>query len=214
MEYGVDPARGWHIDDIAFSGMSELLGATRTRVNPSEFQFPAVDSGDYYIQIRARSGDEFLRYADSTVVEVATAEVGYSAWVSRQELRAGLGSGALANAGSDYDGDGLPQLIEYALEATGFDPVRPDSELMPVAEFEGADLCVHYVVDSSLSDISITVEVSADLKTWFLPGQPGAPAGFIDRAEGAPSGSLQNRVASVPHAGFEMLFMRLRVDEL
>ena len=129
-------------------------------------------------------------------------------------MQAGLGSGALANPISDYDGDGAPQLIEYALEAIGMSPVQPDSTLMPGVEIEAGNLCVRYAVDSSLSDVSLAVEVSADLENWFLPGQAGAPSGFIDRAEGAPVGSLQNRVASVPHAGHEKLFMRLRVEEL
>ncbi|MGI9242568.1 MAG: hypothetical protein ACR2RV_17350, partial [Verrucomicrobiales bacterium] len=214
VEYGADSARGWHFDDIAFSGMSELVGVTRSLVNSSEFQFPAAEAGDHYVQIRARSGDTFLRYADPTIVQVSAAAGGYSAWVSRQELQAGLGSGALAVSGADYDGDGLPQLIEYALEATGFNPAHPDSQLLPGAEIEGGDLCLHYTVDTSLTDVSVAVEVSADLDNWFLPGQPGAPGGFVDQADGAPSGPLQGRVASVPYSGFERLFMRLRVDEL
>jgi len=213
VEYGVDPARGWHFDDIAFSGMNELLGVTRTPVSASEFLFPPSGAGEYHLQIRARAGGEFLRYAEASSVEVGAAG-GFSAWVSRQELQAGLGSGALANPISDYDGDGAPQLIEYALEAIGMSPVQPDSTLMPGVEIEAGSLCVRYVVDSSLSDVSLAVEVSADLENWFLPGQAGAPSGFIDRAEGAPVGSLQNRVASVPHAGHEKLFMRLRVEEL
>jgi hypothetical protein len=70
------------------------------------------------------------------------------------------------------------------------------------------------VVDTSLSDVAVAVEVSMDLINWYLPGASGAPTGFVDRALGAPSGTFQPRVASIPFALHEAAFMRVRVDEL
>lgn len=212
VEYGVGPERGWHIDDIGFVDMSELLSPVRTKVGASEFQFPPSPAGSYHLQVRARAGADFLRYSPASLLEVGAD--GYAAWVARREAMAGLGAGALADSTADYDGDGLSQLIEYALEATGLDPARPDSERMPGAEIEGAELCVHYFVDNSLSDVSVAVEVSMDLENWYLPGSVGAPAGFVDRTLGAPLGSLQERVASIPLGSYQAAFMRVRVEQL
>ena len=208
---GTDSARGWHFDDIAFSGMTELIGATSAGVVASEYAFTPAAAGDYHLQVRARAGDVFLPYALPTVFEVTAND--YSGWATREESSSGLAAGTLADSGADYDGDGLSQLVEYALEPSGLDPAKSDSFMVPAAQIEAGTLCIHYKADTSRSDVTIEVEASTDLQAWYLPGDAGAPTGFVDAVTGT-VGTIEDRTAEIPFGTHPILFMRLRISEI
>ena len=212
VEYGSGSARGWHFDDIGFTDMTEVVGGTRTVVPTSEYAFTPASAGSYHIQVRARAGSEYLRYAPASQFETTSSD--YAGWVARWESAAGLAAGALADSSADLDGDGLSQLAEYALEAWGLDPTRSDPAVVPGATIDGSLLCVHYTVDTALSDVVVDVQVSSDLSNWFVPGDPGAPVGFVDTADGPLVGTYQARTAAVPFAGHGSLFMRMRIREI
>jgi len=203
---------GWHFDNIEFAGMTELTNITEvTTEKVSHYDFTPPAAGDYHVQVRARAGTDFLPYADPIVYQVTGND--FAGWAARAESASGLAAGTLASMTGDFDGDGLNQLMEYGLEASGFDPAVADSDLLPVAEVEGEFLCLHYTVDMSRDDVSVSVEVSTDLVNWFAPGAVGVPAGFVDNAIGAPVGALQARTAKIPLGNHESVYLRFRVNE-
>ena len=208
---GTGWARGWHFDDISFSGMRELTAPSSATVTASEYAYTPAATGDFHLQVRARTGQQPLPYAAYSTVQVSSND--FAGWAQRKESASGLIAGTLADSTADYDGDGLTQLAEYALEASGLDPTTSDPAMVPAAEIEGSNLCVHYKRDTALGDVSVAVEVSTDLENWFLPGDPGAPAGFTDYVT-ATLGTIEDRTAEIPFGTREKLFMRLKVTEL
>ncbi len=94
-------------------------------------------------------------------------EKGVEAWAEATGL-----SGAAADPLADPDGDGVPNLLEYAL---GGDPLVPRSAVLPEAELVDGRLAFTFnrIADPGLI---YTVEVSDDLVTWQLLDVPGNPS--------------------------------------
>lgn len=89
-------------------------------------------------------------------------ETPFNAW-----LFSSLGSTANAPngaPGADADGDGLPNLLEYAL---GSHPASAVSTVKPTASMQSSHLQIDFT--RLRSDLTYTVEVSGDLSTW-TPG--------------------------------------------
>ena len=100
----------------------------------------------------------------------------------------------------DQDRDGIPELIEYALN---LDPNTPDANLLPQPAVEGGNLTYSYPKDTSKTDISYQIEVSTDLQNWI------AVADSLVSVEG----DIETRMATVPITGSEQ-YVRLKVTKL
>ena len=105
-------------------------------------------------------------------VAIASANSPYANW------RETHFSGASANPAkeatiwgnnADPDGDGIPNLLEYAL---GLDPLRPNLAGLPqiAAMTNPADgqnyLTMTYSLPAAVSDVTVIPEISSDLTTW------------------------------------------------
>jgi pectin methylesterase-like acyl-CoA thioesterase len=79
----------------------------------------------------------------------------------------GLDASAPGFALADTDGDGVANLLEYAL---GGNPTVPDTNLAPlvtmVEDAGGKHLVIEYVRTAAAADVSVSVEISADLASW------------------------------------------------
>ena len=83
-------------------------------------------------------------------------------------LRANFSAAELANPlisgdAANPDGDGLPNLLEYAL---GFSPKATDANPFSPAVTNG-NFQITFPQSKSAADVSLVVEWSADLKSWF-----------------------------------------------
>lgn len=67
-------------------------------------------------------------------------------------------------AAADPDGDGFPDLVEYALGSSPNDPASPDGGL-PGIDASGR-IVLQLERDLRADDAVLTVEVSSDLHTW------------------------------------------------
>lgn len=65
--------------------------------------------------------------------------------------------------GADSDGDGMSNLLEYAL---GTDPALPQGTAGPSLDITGTTMGLTYEVNTLLPDIDYTLETSADMITW------------------------------------------------
>ena len=99
----------------------------------------------------------------------------------------------------DSDGDGIPDLLEYA---TGLSPQfpSPPGTLVPVLESFGADSYLSVTIPRFLppSDVTVSIEVSPDLVNW-------QPATTLTNTS-----SLLKARDSVPLGGAPRRFMRMR----
>jgi hypothetical protein len=79
-----------------------------------------------------------------------------------------LNFGALANTpaaadNADFDGDGIPNLMEYALN---LNPKVADRTALPQPVLVGGYLTLTYVPNAIATDLTFTVESSTDLINW------------------------------------------------
>ncbi len=104
---------------------------------------------------------------------------------------------AIAGDDADPDGDGLSNLVEYAL---GLDPKSPSAS--PAAAREGDRFAIFYTLDLLAVGVTVEPEWSAGLSTWESDGILIETLGEED--------SIRSMKASIPAAG-NTAFLRLKV---
>ncbi len=120
-----------------------------------------ADGGVYRVNVAQliRRGDE--QGGGDPVIQT------YTGWrnanFTAQEIAAGLAAGNY-----DYNGDGVPNLLEYAL---GRDPRAGNggsggASLPSVSLTPGGALQIQFNRDGGKTELAYTVEVSSDLQTW------------------------------------------------
>jgi len=102
--------------------------------------------------------------------------------------------------GSDPEGDGIPNLLEYALN---LHPRQPSPVGLPTLGSDPNTLSLTYRKDPSKPDIGWQVEVSSNLNTWDQ----------VDDSLIGNDGAIEIRRASVPTDGSPK-FLRLKVTKL
>ena len=85
---------------------------------------------------------------------------GYAAWAAAL--------GVTGGEDGDHDGDGVPNLVEYAL--AGFDALVQDAAQLPTLTGSGATRTLTIAKDGSATGVTYTVQTSTDLSTWTATG--------------------------------------------
>jgi hypothetical protein len=101
---------------------------------------------------------------------------------------------------SDPEGDGLQNLLEYALN---LHPREPSFAGLPVVGDDGGNLTLTYLKDTTKTDISYQVETSDSLSGW----------GVVSDALVSTNGTIETRKAVVPINGIRK-FLRLKITQL
>lgn len=91
-----------------------------------------------------------------------TAQGAFEAWAAGKGLNGG-GAGVFA----DGDGDGIVNLVEFALNAN---PAISDGSKQPAVVVEGSDLVLRYRKNKGATGLVYTVESSSDLGSWTTEG--------------------------------------------
>ncbi len=84
-------------------------------------------------------------------------------WRGLQFSTSQLANSGISGPNADPDGDGLPNQLEYAF---GESPTQSTVNAAPVLSIQAGALALTYTRRNDVSDLTYTVEVSADLKTW------------------------------------------------
>ncbi len=96
--------------------------------------------------------------------EVNLEDKPYDTWRFAHFTVHDLADPARSGPSADFDGDGLPNLMEYAL---GGDPKTADAPTHTThVSLIAGHLTLDYTRPNSITDVSYTVEWSNDLKTW------------------------------------------------
>jgi len=107
---------------------------------------------------------------------------------------------AAADWDADPDGDGVPNLLEYAL---GGDPRAGDPEILPRGKIENGVFVYRYRKGAGRTDLTIAVKQSSTIKNW-------GPPGGSDVADGPPSVLGEARRLEIPVTAVSS-FLRLEV---
>ncbi len=126
----------------------------------------------------------------------------YESWAKATEAAKGLPPGTLTAPNNDYDGDGLPAIVEFALgkpEAAVHDPANAPQISTTVAQ--GQQRILHYTYTRRVDlppGMSIRVLLSADLQNWYAAGAPSAPPDFTDLPVDTTGSDYHTWRASIP----------------
>lgn len=144
--------------------------------------------------------------AGANVAEVALYAESTSGYVDWSERRFPLVDPAATGAAApsaDPDGDGVSNLLEYAL---GGDPNAAEGDLLPSARTENGRLVIDYVRDLWLTDVSYQVEWSHDLLAWTTTG--------VEDQIVLATADIERRHAGIVIPASGKAFARLRVSLL
>jgi len=136
----------------------------------------------------------------------SAAQTGYAAWRADHFNASELADAAVSGDAADPDGDGRPNLLEYALGTLPRD--AGDGSLNTPSLAVAADrLALAYVRPADRSDLVYSVEWSSDLATWH------ADASHLDAAveTSASGGTLVSVAARLALSEQPRQFLRLRV---
>ena len=205
---------GWFIDAVSFTDILDTTGAVISSIGTgSAFSFTPAGTGTWVLfgcpVISARPRE----FGPALEVSAVTAPppLVFISWAIGFESSAGLPAGTIANAAaSDYNKDGVANLMAYALNLS---PVAPSSAALPLPIAAAGTLRLDYPRITDRADVSLTPQISTNLQTWFTPGQAGAPAGFTDAVQST-AGNVENRRASVPVTPGQRYYLRLRAVKL
>lgn len=112
-------------------------------------------SGGYQIVPR-----EYFDFVEATEIQLA----GFDAWQDEVFFGSGITDPLLLGLAGDPDGDGVPNLLEYAL---GGNPLTDSRDLLPLLGVDGGGfltLTFNRLVDGS--DLVYLVDASDDLSSW------------------------------------------------
>jgi poly(3-hydroxybutyrate) depolymerase len=147
--------------------------------------------GTYVIRATATNGS--LVSTDDLTITVKNS-VNYNEWKSQQAW-----NGGDSNFLADADGDGLSNLVEYAL---GLSPVTPSASGAPAVSVVGPNLTFNYSKDTTKTDVVYQVQVSPDMVTWSNAAS----------VRTGPAGTVETWTASLPFDTAKK-FLRLQVTK-
>ena len=133
------------------------------------------ESGIYRVQVRAvgQDGTSSVYGPEFELVFLAGLEADYdfAAYADSFERSHGLPSGSLLADGSDYDGDGVADLLEYQLFWEGLDPAIADADKLPQPDPSDPEGLLVFHRDTYKDRINryesnIVLEYSTDLNDW------------------------------------------------
>ncbi len=105
-----------------------------------------------------------------------------------------------AGPDADPDGDGVKNLLEYAL---GGDPRAPGAAVLPQIDHEGSMAAIIFRRNPALSDIACVVQASGDLEDWSDV--------LYDSREDTQANNLDNMMRVEDPVTEQRRFLRLQV---
>lgn len=110
---------------------------------------------------------------DLEAVGAVSVPLTFAQWQIEQGL-----SGAQLGQEADPDGDGVANLLEFAL---GMQPLRADAELAPTLARVGAEgrVALDFRRDTRATDVLVEIEASPDLTTWQVIARASGPDGAL-----------------------------------
>jgi len=148
--------------------------------------FAFSNSGIYRVQLRAvgmqQGSNVYGPPFELVFLAGLDADYDFAAWADSYERTHGLNSGSLQDDGSDWDKDGVPDVIEYQLFWEGLDPAVADAAKLPRPDPSDPDRIIIFHRDTFKDRLNrntqnIVLEHSEDLSSWLgwsdrVPGEP------------------------------------------
>lgn len=183
---------------VLLEAVTGLIGTTSLPVSLDATGVPAADS--FYFRAIATNGGG-TTVGNIVMVNGVSPITGFAAWQASQ-FGANASNAQIAGASASPAGDGVSNLLKYAF---GLDPFTPSAASMPAAALDSGSLAITYNQVLSATDITYTVQWSADLVSW-------SNAGVTEQVIGSNASTRQVR-ASVTGAPSVAKFLRIQVSQ-
>lgn len=141
-------------------------------------------------------------YAATPVVKSFTVTPNHQSWAAQQFTTTELADAAVSGPAADPDGDGLVNLVEYAL---GLGPKAADAAGLPEVGTTATEWVYTYTRPAERGDISYAVEASTDMASWSTSG--------VTHTWVSAAGGIETWRATYPLGTAANLFFRLKVQE-
>jgi autotransporter-associated beta strand protein len=139
--------------------------------------------GDTFSTARPESSFSLAAGADGLhlVYTAPSAGTAFEQWLAAN-FGANANDPAIAGDTADFDGDGIPTLLEYALLGN---PLVADASILPVAEVVDGRLSISFFRDPARNDINIIVKGGDALGSLAELGRSQLGGAFVATAPGA-----------------------------
>lgn len=173
---------------------------SRTISVPLTFDVVADPGETVFVQLgQPRVGGALLGANQRSTITIGDI-AGYALFVATQFTVGEQANAAISGANADPDGDGIPNLIEYAL---GLNPKSADAGANTSVSAVGGEWVFTYSRPAGLTDITYSVEYSTNLSLWTTSG--------VTHELVSSSGGTEIWRARVTATGTNTAFFRLRV---
>jgi endonuclease/exonuclease/phosphatase family metal-dependent hydrolase len=134
----------------------------------------------------------------------------YTTWEAQNFNAAQLANAAISGPTADPDGDGIPNLLEYALD---LNPLQPSAAGLPtvgqIASGGNEYLTLTYTKVIAATDITYLQQVSGDLQTWYSGPSYTAIVSVTNNADGVTQTVVSQDLTPISSAN--QRFTRLEV---
>ncbi len=171
-----------------------------------------LDAGIYTAgALNALTGDIGIFSGTGAITVIPSEPSGYDTWASGFPFTPGVNDGP----NDDPDGDGIGNLLEYALGGVPVGAGAGDTSILPDQSLTATDLVLTFHrSDSSETDVTLKVQWSGDMDTWtdFATIGPASSLPEVVVTEDSPAAGLDTVVVTIPRglAPGGKLFARLQ----
>jgi pectate lyase len=145
-----------------FNTNSPLPNATNALLTLNGVQ--GANAGTYSVAVSNSVGSTNSAFA---LLTVTTSPTGFAAWQSQNFSQQQLTNPAISGASATPAGDGVPNLVKYAL---GLAPFVPAPQSLVSFRMENGAGVLSYSRPANVPDVTYRVEVSLDLVHWTATG--------------------------------------------
>ncbi len=196
--------------DVPFSATPLTLNATATSgltVTFSVVSGPASITGNQLtllgtgaITVRATQPGNGSYLAATPVERTFSVTANFASWLLDNFTPPEIANTALTGPNADFDRDGMPNLVEYAL---GLNPKTANPTGGPTLTLEGGNWTLTYTRPASRADVTYAVQFSTNLTNWSTTG--------VTHTLVATAGGVETWRATYPAASAPNCFLRLMV---
>ncbi|MEY4570468.1 MAG: hypothetical protein RLZZ398_1907, partial [Verrucomicrobiota bacterium] len=190
---------------VTFKDGVTVLGTGTLSSGRATFATSTLAIGAHSITASYEGSVTFATSASSVFGYSVTAAPGYETWAANgaQSLTLGVNDSPTA----DPDGDGISNLIEFAL---GGAPMVSSAAILPMFTNPGAAWVFEYNrSDAAQSSTTQVVEYGNNLSGWTPVTIPASSAGMVEITPGSPSDRVK---VTIPNQG-NQTFIRLKVSK-
>lgn len=188
------------LDASASSGLTVSFEVVSGLASVTGNQLTLLGTGAVTVRASQPGNSSYL--AATPVDRTFTVTANFDSWLVDSFAPSEIANPALSGPTADFDKDGVPNLVEYAL---GLNPKTASATGTPVLSLESGNWTLTYTRPTNRADVTYTVQFSTNLTSWSATGVTHA---LVSSANGVETWRATYPLSSAPNC-----FLRLMVTK-